>query len=73
MSYLRVTEADLDEHFEGIMIWVRDWPSGEHRVPGWKCLHCGWMVGSIELPRGHECPEEGQAQRERAALDGDGA
>ena len=59
---VRVTESDIDDFFEGIMITINDWDIGEHRVPGWKCKRCGWRVGSQDLPPSHECPLDGIIQ-----------
>jgi len=57
MATLRVTTDDgLDEHFEGVMIDAEDPFIGKIRVPGWKCRHCGWTVGTISYPPSHDCP-----------------
>ena len=57
MAFLRVTTDDeLDEHFEGVMIDVEEPFIGSVRVPGWKCRHCGWTVGTIDYPPSHDCP-----------------
>lgn len=70
MTLLRVTEADVIDHFDGEMIPVTDWDGSERTVPGWRCLHCGWRYGSIELPRAHECPV---AEAAETLLAADGA
>jgi hypothetical protein len=62
MTTLRVTDETLDEHFEGVMIDVNDPFVGGYTVPGWKCLHCGWIIGTAGLPPSHYCPDDGQAQ-----------
>lgn len=53
------------ENFEGVMIDVSDRPllNLDYRVPGWRCIHCGWTVGAAGLPPQHKCPEEGIQQR----------
>lgn len=57
---IRVTTDDeLVQHFEGVMIPVNDPFVGDYSVPGWKCVHCGWMVGAQGYPPGHECPDDG--------------
>jgi len=57
MTYLRVTTDDeLDAHFEGVMIEVDEPFIGKCYKPGWKCRHCGWMVGTISYPPSHDCP-----------------
>lgn len=57
---LRVTDETLDEHFIGIEIPVSD-IGGSYIVPGWRCIHCGWSIGSQGLPPSHHCPEDGVA------------
>lgn len=58
-SFIHVTNDDeLDRHFEGVMIDVSDPFVGSYRVPGWKCRHCGWTVGSVGYPPSHVCPGE---------------
>ncbi len=52
---LRVSKETVDKHFIGIMITVQDPFIGPHQVPGWQCRHCGWRVGTQELPPPHVC------------------
>lgn len=62
---MRVTDENIGEHFEGIMIPLTDPFEDKHWVPGWKCRHCGWRVGTCGLPRAHDCPREGEQQKKR--------
>jgi len=62
---ISVTDDTIGDHFEGIMISVTDPFEDKHWVPGWKCLHCNWRIGTFGLPRAHDCPEEGKKQRIR--------
>lgn len=61
---VRVTEETLADHFEGVMIPVRDWDGSTHSVPGWRCKACGWTVGTSGLPPAHTCPPMTEAEND---------
>ena len=57
-----ITTENVADYFDGVMIEVRDFPSGTHGVPGWKCKACGWTVGTVGLPPPHDCPRPTDSQ-----------
>lgn len=59
MKIFITTDDELDANFEGFMIPVYDWDVGNYQVPGWKCKHCGWIVGTQGYPPSHTCPDDG--------------
>lgn len=63
-EYVKATDENLGDLFEGVMIEVTDPFIPDYRVPGWKCKKCGWIIGTLRLPPGHTCPSEGIAQQE---------
>lgn len=61
------TDEELTEHFDGYMIPLNDWDVGDYQVPGWKCKHCGWIIGTSGYPPGHNCPDDGIELQKRIA------
>ena len=54
-GWIKPTEENVGDYFDGVMIPVRDPICGDHQVPGWKCKSCGWTIGARLLPPAHHC------------------
>jgi len=60
-----VTDDNVDDYYDGVMIEFTDFPSGTRKVPGWECRACHWRVGAQGLPPTHTCPADGERQNGR--------
>lgn len=52
---ISVTDKDVCDFFEGIMIPFSEPFIGTIRRPGWECKRCGWKVAAQGLPPSHDC------------------
>ena len=62
----------VKNNWDGIMIRVENeaFTGLSYSVPGWKCRHCGWKIGSLRGPPKTcpHCNHSSEAPKEGALL-----